>query len=140
MPRKAREMTSRFGQVQKQAQQLLTNLRREIQSKENELRRLKEEESKLSTLVGLTPSGGAAASRALGAGGARINWGAVLEQLPKQFRAGDVHKMRGLRDKRSSEIFAGITRWIEAGSVKRKERGLYERVQQPQPRGPKKSA
>ena len=141
MPRKVREMSSRFEQVQKQAQQLLANLRREIRSKEDELRRLKDEDSRLSALTGLTDSGRrAAASRAMGSGGARINWGTVLEQLPKQFKAGDVHKVRGLKDKRSSEIFAGITRWIEAGSVKRKERGLYERVQQPRPGRPKKTA
>jgi hypothetical protein len=141
MPRKARAMSSRFEQVQKQAQQLLVNLRREIRSKEDDLRRLKNEDSKLSALTGLTDSGrGAAGSRAIGGGGARINWGTVLEQLPKQFKAGDVHKVRGLKDKRASEIFAAITRWIEAKSVKRKERGLYERVQLLQPGRPKKSA
>lgn len=142
MPRKARAMSSRFEQVQKQAQQLLANLRSEIRSKENELRRLKDEDSKLSSFAGLAaPSGGgAAASRAMSGGRARINWGTVLEQLPKQFKASEVRSVRGLGTKRPSEIFAAITRWIEAKSVKRKERGLYERVQQPQPRRPKKSA
>ena len=52
MPRKAREMNSRFEQVQKQAQQLLANLRREIRSKEDELRRLKDEDLKLAGLLG----------------------------------------------------------------------------------------
>jgi hypothetical protein len=52
----------------------------------------------------------------------------VLEQLPKQFKAPDIRQIRGLKDKRSSEIFAAVTRWIQAGTVKRKERGLYERV------------
>jgi hypothetical protein len=142
MPRKAREMSSRFEQVQKQAQQLLANLRREIRSKEDELRRLKDEDSKLSALARLTATSrdGAAASRAMGGGGARINWGTVLEQMPKQFKAADVHKVRGLKDKRPSEVFAAITRWIEAKSVKRKERGLYERVEQSQPRKSKKTA
>jgi hypothetical protein len=130
MPRKAREMSSRFGQVQKQAQQLLANLRREIRSKENELHRLKDEDLKLAGLLGLTATsrGGAAASNANGGGRARTKWSTVLEQLPKQFKAGDVSKIPGLGTKRSSEIFAAITRWIEAKSVKRKERGLYERT------------
>ena len=76
MPRKAREITSRFEQVQKQAQQLLTNLRKEIRWKEEELRRLKDEQSKLSGFDGLgaTGGGGATASRAFGSAGARINW------------------------------------------------------------------
>jgi hypothetical protein len=142
MPRKAREKSSRFGQVQKQAQQLLANLRKEIRAKEDELRRLKTEDSKLSGFAGLTATSvsGATVSRAIGGGRARINWGRVLEQLPKQFRAGDIRKVGGIRDKRPSEIFAAITRWLEAKSVKRKERGLYERVDHSQPRKSKKPA
>ena len=54
----------------------------------------------------------------------------MLEQLPKQFKAGDVRKIRGLNDKRSSELFAAVTRWIQGGKVKRKDRGLYERLSQ----------
>jgi len=49
----------------------------------------------------------------------RIDWKNVLAQLPNQFKASNVRQVRGLADKRPSEIFAGITRWIEAGSVKR---------------------
>ena len=64
----------------------------------------------------------------------RINWTGVLEQLPQQFKASDIRAVRGVRRKRSSEIFAAIARWTEAGLVKRKERGLYERVQPPRPR------
>ncbi len=141
MPSKARAMSSRFEQVQKQAQQLQANLRREIRSKEDELRRLKDEDSKLSGLIGLTAtSGGGTTSRAMGSGRARINWGTILEQLPKQFNAADIHKVRGLKDKGSSDVFAAITRWTGAGAVKRKERGLYERVDQSQPRKSKKAA
>lgn len=58
----------------------------------------------------------------------RISWGAVLAQLPRQFKASDLRQVRGLNDKRSSELFGAITRWIEAGSVKRKARGAYVRV------------
>ena len=139
---RTREMNSRFEQVQKQAQQLLVNLRREIRSKEDALGRLRDEESKLSGLAGLTATGGAAkaATRAIGGGRARINWTTVLEQMPKQFKADDVRKVRGLKDKRASEIFAAITCWTEAGTVKRKERGLYERAGQVQPRKSKKTA
>ncbi len=141
MPREASvRIGSRFEQVQKQAQQLLGNLRREIRSKEDELGRLKEEESKLSGLAGLRAASGGGMAASRGVGGARINWGTVLEQMPKQFKASDARRVRGLKSKRPAEIFAAITRWIEAGTVKRKERGLYERVQQSQPRRPKKTA
>jgi len=133
MPRKrsasANNAVSAFRQVQQQARSLMVNLRKEIRSKETELRRLKEEESRLTMLIGGRASSapGRAAVRIATRGG-RVNWRAVLEQLPKQFKAADVHLVRGLKGKRSSEVFAAITRWIQMGSARRKSRGVYERV------------
>jgi hypothetical protein len=121
-------IASRFGQVQKQVQQLLANLRNEIRSKEADLRRLKEVELNLSTLVGSRRKDRTQRHHRRIGRAARIDWGRVLEQIPKQFRAADVRKVREVANKRSSEIFAAITRWIELRTVKRKERGLYERV------------
>ncbi len=96
-----------------------------------ELRRLKEEESRLGVLVnarqGAAPA--AAAARRGRAASGRINWKAVLQQLPKQFKASDVRGVRGLRGKRPSEIFAAITRWINGGMAKRKSRGIYEKTE-----------
>jgi hypothetical protein len=121
--------TSAFTQVQAQARELLAKLRTEIRTKTAELNRLTQEESKLAALTGQPPR---AVSNGMGAGrrGARsrINWGEVLTKLPKQFRASDIRAVRGLRDKRSSEIFAAITRWIDGGAVKRRDRGMYERL------------
>ena len=45
------QRTSALGQFRKRARELLVNLRTEISSKEAVLRRLKEEESKLSALT-----------------------------------------------------------------------------------------
>jgi len=106
---------------------LLGNLRTQVRNKENELARLKEEETRLSQLLGGSAKV-AAAPASGGAGRGRINWGVVLKQMPKQFKASDVRKVRGLKHKRPSEIFAAITRWIDAGTAKRKTRGSYERV------------
>ena len=64
----------------------------------------------------------------------------MQEQLPKQFKASHIRTVRGLKNKRPSEFFAAITRWMEAGAVKRKERGLYERVPQSPARRGKKLA
>jgi hypothetical protein len=75
----------------------------------------------------MATSDGGGAARGRGAR-TRINWGDVLDKLPKQFKASDIRSVRGLKDKRSSEIFAAITRWIEGGSVKRRDRGIYERT------------
>ena len=131
MPRKSTTTgptaTSAFRRVQQQARSLLSNLRREIRAKENELRRLRDEESRLGLLIGRhtlgTQRSGAGAPRS-----GRINWRVVLKQLPKQFKASDVRGVRGLSGKRPSEIFAAITRWINAGMARRKSRGLYEKV------------
>lgn len=124
---------SAFRQVQEQARSVLNKLRSDIRGKEAELARLKAEEESLSHLAGQMAqrTGGATpATRPArgGGGGRRVNWRAVLDQLPKQFKASDIRQIRGLKEKRPSEIFAAITRWIEAGLVKRKARGVYERV------------
>jgi hypothetical protein len=123
-------VASAFRQVQQQARSLMVNLRKEIRAKETELRRLKEEESRLSMLIGRqasSPSGRVASARAA-TRGSRVNWRAVLDQLPKQFKAADVHLVKGLKGKRPSEVFAAITRWIQMGSARRKARGVYERI------------
>lgn len=129
MPRTARKsFDSVLGQLQKQARGLLIGLRNEIRATEAELERLKKEESNLSSLAGRARAGTPAAAGGRARKGGRINWTLVLEQLPKQFKASNVRDVRGLKGKRSSEIFAAITRWIDAGAVKRRERGVYERA------------
>ena len=124
---------SAIHQVRRQASSVLAKLRKDIRTKEIELARLKRDEESLGRLAGRgSVSGGGtrgprAAASASGGGGGRINWRNVLAQLPKQFKASNVRQVRGLKDKRPSEIFAAITRWIDAGLAKRKTRGLYEK-------------
>jgi hypothetical protein len=127
MPRTKRgDVSVAIDRMQQQARSLLGNLRQEIRVKEAEVQRLRAKEAGLARLIG---SGAAAAPRSTGgAARGRINWRVVLKQMPKQFKASDVRKVRGLKAKRPSEIFAAITRWIEGGMAKRKSRGLYERV------------
>src|ERR1700730_1562645 len=140
MPRTtSTQTTSAFSRVQKQARKLVVGVRREIRSKETDLRRLKKEALQLPAITGQRGTEEAKSASGGSAGAtARINWSTVLEQLPKQFKASQIRTVRGLKSKRSSEIFAAITRWMEAGAVKRKERGLYERVPQSQKRRRKK--
>ncbi len=134
MPRKNQAgISSAFKHVQQQARGLLGQLHRQIRTKEGELRLLKAEEASLSSLLDRSGSGRQATRLAEGGaiqGGSngRINWRAVLQQLPKQFRASDVRRVRGLKSKRPSEIFAAITRWIDAGLAKRRSRGVYEKM------------
>jgi hypothetical protein len=115
--------------VQRQAGSVLAKLRRDIRVKEAELAGMKRDEETLARLAGRgRAAGGVARAPRAAAGrssGGRVNWRDVFAQLPKQFKASNVRQVRGLKDKRPSEIFAGITRWIEAGMAKRKTRGLY---------------
>lgn len=132
MPRmkNAGSAASAVRQFQQQARSVLNRLRRDIRGKEAELARLKAEEESLSRIAGgrMAPRGPRAARAGSRTGGRRINWRAVLNQLPKQFKARNIRDVRGLKDKRPSEIFAAVTRWIEAGLVKRRTRGVYERA------------
>jgi hypothetical protein len=121
-----------FEQVKRQARALLVTVNAEIRSKEAELKRLKEEAATLHRLGGsprIAARGPAAAAAPVGARrGGRINWTAILQQLPKQFKASDIRRVNMVKNKRPSELFAAITRWIEGGTVKRKTRGVYERA------------
>jgi hypothetical protein len=135
MPRRKNSggVTSALRQVQKQAQAILISLRKEIRAKEQELLNLRNQEANLGQLTGPGATRAAAAAKVpaaavRGSRGGRVNWRTILEQLPKQFKAAHIRDIRGIKGKRPSEIFAAITRWIEAGTVKRKARGLYERV------------
>jgi hypothetical protein len=121
-----RSLLSEFDRIQRDARRLLLDLREDIQTKDAELRRLKADESRLSLLVGSVASATARPGRRRGG---RINWRALLAKLPNEFKAANVSSLPGLKDRRSSEIFAGITRWIDAGLVRRKSRGLYVRVE-----------
>jgi hypothetical protein len=141
MPRRkgSASTASAIRQVRRQAGAVLAKLRRDIRAMETELARLKHDEDLWGRLAGggsagravarapRATGGGGGSTGGGGGGGGRINWRSVLAQLPKQFKASNVRQVRGLKDKRPSEIFAAITRWIEAGLAKRKTRGLYEK-------------
>ncbi len=129
MPRrKNTRVVQAVRQIVTQARRLLTRLRDEIRGLEAHLQGLKTGEAKLAMLA-KDQTGGATVRRpASRRVSKRISWGAVLEQLPKEFKASDVRQVRGLKDKGPSELFAAIARWIQAGSVKKKARGVYVRV------------
>jgi hypothetical protein len=128
MPRgTATEIGSSIRELQQRARDVVRTLQREIRATAAELRRLRDEQSELARVAG---DGGRARVRGATPGRAvrRINWRTVLARLPDEFKASQVRSVPELADKHSSEIFAGITRWMEAGLVKRKERGPYRRV------------
>lgn len=134
-----RKTASAFSQLQQQARKLLAGLAKEIRSKKTELARLEQEFEQVTGIAGLRGArpvikgartkntAGPFRVRTVGRG-KRINWAEVLAKLPQEFKAADIRSVRGLKDKRASELFAAITRWIDSGAVKKKSRGLYLRV------------
>ncbi len=124
MPRRENS-ASAYEHVRQQAIRALNRLRKDIHAVESQLTTLRKQEEQLLAMTGEV---GASASDGASAPGGRTNWRAILEKLPKRFKASDVRGLRGLAHKRSGEIFAAVTRWIDSGVVKRKERGVYERV------------
>ncbi len=117
---------SAFRQFQRRARAALTDLRREISARETELRELRDKEMQLARLAGRVALPAPSARHSAGSG--RINWRQVLVKLPKEFGISDLRKIGALRNKQPSEIYNGISRWTDAGLVKRKERGVYQRL------------
>jgi hypothetical protein len=117
------QIESAYLKIREQAVNALRRTSAEILARESELDELRKQEQQISGLF--EPVRG---PERQGASGQRTNWGTVLEQLPGEFKASDVRKVRGIGEKPSSEIFAAITRWIMAKAIKRKERGVYQRV------------
>jgi hypothetical protein len=120
---------SAYLQLQRRGHKLMLNLHKEIRDRTAELARLQGEASRLAHFFGRgAPKLGAVPTGRVRAARKRIDWQKVLGQLPKRFKAADIRKIRGLREKRASELFAAVTRWKGAGLVKRKERGSYEKT------------
>ncbi len=131
MPRYKQDSASAYERLREQAVAALSKVRKEIRDIESQLSGMRRQEEQISQLAGDVSSrsnGAAAGADAPKRRGGRMDWRAVLEKLPKRFTASDVRKVRGLANKRSGEIFGAVTRWIDTGMVKRKERGVYERV------------
>ncbi len=119
---------SAYERLRQQAVTALNAIRKDIRGVELELVTLRKQEEQLGLITGQSSRGEAIESNGAEPSQGRTDWRVVLAKLPKRFKASDVRKVRGLANKRSGEIFAAVTRWIDAGTVKRKDRGVYERV------------
>jgi hypothetical protein len=81
------QVHSVFRQVQGKARRVLKSLAQDIRAKESDLRQLRDDEAKLAALARqLSASVSQSERGASGKGGARINWRAVLEKLPNEFK------------------------------------------------------
>ena len=95
------QVRSVLRQVQGKARRVLKSLAQDIRAKESDLRRLRNDETKLAALARqLSASVSQSKRGASGKGGGRINWRAVLEKLPNQFKASHIRAMPRMKDKR----------------------------------------
>jgi hypothetical protein len=120
----AETQTSPYQRIRETAQAALRKVQTEIRIRETELSQLRQQERMLQAFTGSQANGAAPRAGAR----RRVDWRAVLSELPKQFVAADIRKVPGIANKGNNEIFAAITRWIDARLVKRKARGSYERI------------
>ena len=123
MPRRS---VGGFSQLQQHARKLVAGLTSEIRSRKADLAQLEAEYAKVVAIAGSRVA--IRVTKTARSLTGRINWSDVLAKLPKEFKASDIRKIRGMAAKRPSELFAGITRWIQGGAVKKKKRGIYLRT------------
>ena len=116
---------SEYFRLKKQAVKTLYETRKQIRFCETELAKLRAEKKQINLLLGRP----ARDKLVKEAPGSRTDWErAVLWKLPKEFTASEIRKLAVVSEKHPSEVFHAITRWIKSKAVKRKSRGLYERI------------
>ena len=135
MPRKrsgsATAVSSAFRQVQQQARSLMVNLHKEIRAKEIELRRLKEEEARLVSLIGQSSKSsnrGRASKKPGPSRSGRVIGAKCSNNFPRNSRLlmfarfaasrASVHRRSSLRSRDE----------IDLGAARRRSRGMYEKI------------
>jgi hypothetical protein len=124
--------------LKRQGVKVLTALRQEIAKREKELADLKTTATRWGEMVGRqTRATGAAPSpaRAGKKRRRRIDWNAVLADLPTAFNAKDVQQQTG---KPIEQVYAGLSRWAKDKKVKRTANGSYQKAPAAAPPQPKK--
>ena len=99
MPRRTEDSVSAYERLRQQAVGALNQIRKGIHAAELELVTLRKQEQHLGQIIGEKPAARASVSdRAQVAAEpqGRTDWRAVLEKLPKRFKALDVRKVRQL--------------------------------------------
>ena len=94
---------SALRQFQRRMRAAVTDLRREISSRQTELRGLRDEEVRLTMLA--EPVALLSSFARHSAGSARVNSRQVIVN-PKKFRTSDLQRIKALKYKRPSEIYA----------------------------------
>src|SRR3954470_20268324 len=99
MPR-TKTSRSAFNVLRKQANKVLSSLRREIAQKDKELAALRQDAQRLEAVV----SGRAVAAAGGGAPRIRLDWDLILKELPDTFTSKEVGQKSG---KPMEQVYAG---------------------------------
>ena len=108
-------MADSLGGLKKQAAQTLDALEQQIVQLEKDLAELNEEADMCRQLLGKPTSKGSA--------GQRVNWAAVLSNLPKQFTAKDV---MAETNRPPAAVYTQLYQLKKAGKLKRTKTGYQK--------------
>lgn len=123
MPRSAVSRTA-LTTLKKQATRVLASLRREIGQREKDLALLKQEAQRWQNAVSGRPA--ARNGAVLGRGErvrSRLDWKAVLSELPDTFTPKDVAQKTG---KPMEQVYAGLSRWAKDKKVRKGKSGYQK--------------
>jgi len=117
-----------LANLKRQGVKVLTALQQEISKREKELGELKATATRWGEMVGRRAGVIGAAPAPARAGKRRrrrIDWNAVLTDLPTAFNAKDVQRQTG---KPIEQVYAGLSRWVKDKKVKRTANGSYQKA------------
>jgi len=124
MPRSAVSRAA-LSTLKKQATRVLASLRREIGQREKELTFLKQEAQRWQNAVsGRSSLGNGSAVRRGEKGRTRLDWKAILSELPETFVPKDVAQKTG---KPMEQVYAGLARWTKDKKVRKGKSG-YQKI------------
>jgi hypothetical protein len=129
-----------LANLKRQGVKVLTALQQEIAKREKELADLKTTATRWGEMVGRgrrtsTTDTAQSPVRTGKKRRQRIDWNAVLADLPTAFDAKDVQRQTG---KPIEQVYAGLSRWTKDKKVKRVANGSYQKASSAAPTQPKK--
>lgn len=62
------------------------------------------------------------------ASGLRVDWDAVLKQVPNRFGVEQIMKIKSAASKGRAQVYPALNRWESTGRIKRVEKGVYVKV------------
>src|SRR5437867_917237 len=113
--------------LNKQAAEALASLRKEITERQRELERLKAEAARWKNVVGeeiRRPRAGVPTAPARADKGPRLDWSAVLKELPARFALKDVAQKT---ERPMQHVYVAVARWMKDKKIRKSKDG-YQKI------------